>query len=120
MLTLRCILLVVLATSRGVFVGIEQPTSSIITEYGPLKKLQKLLQLGGLWFHTRFWMGLYGSRSLKPSQSFGTAVFLAGLKNRLTKLKRQKGKWTSKGIVKKSKRADGSIAVSSTQLLFFV
>lgn len=65
----RALLLVVLATARGCYTLLEQPSSSMLKFYPDLVRTGKLIatHLGGIW----------NSVALSPSQTFSHLVFIA-------------------------------------------
>ncbi len=69
-LLVRFILLSMIAISRGCHVVIEQPESSLMTRHPRVLALQEKM---AQWSQVRFWMGLFGGISAKPTKLFGTA-----------------------------------------------
>ncbi|CAJ1425207.1 unnamed protein product [Effrenium voratum] len=72
----RALLLVVLATARGVFVALEQPASSTMKFFPDLVRTGKLIKkhLGAdYWDEQFFWMGTWGASTAKPSRLWGSA-----------------------------------------------
>ena len=69
LLASRYVLLALIAHALRVFWCVEQPSTSLLPHY---PRMKAALEVCGPSFHTRFWMGLYGHWSAKPSKVFGT------------------------------------------------
>ncbi|CAL1141668.1 unnamed protein product [Cladocopium goreaui] len=106
-LAARFCLLALLAIARQVYWGGEQPGTSvaILLDYVEWVMNCNRSMIGFLPSTTvRFWMGLFGHRSLKRSYVFGSLPWLhmISVQSKVTEQDRQKFKWNSSGVVKKT------------------
>jgi hypothetical protein len=114
----RMVLLFMLACARGVYFCVEQPGTSVMLSFPLLQQLLDRLgqatlgRLGQptLAFTERFWMGPYGASSLKRTQVFGSAYFLASaVRNHL--VRKQMLKYSSKGVTTRTVSPTGRMQV---------
>jgi hypothetical protein len=82
-MTARFVLLCIVCVARGAYFAIEQPGTSSMARFPPVRRLLLWLLSRGCCKMSRFCMAAYGSLSLKPSMVFGSApdtqTFEAGL-----------------------------------------
>lgn len=91
-ITMRLVLILMIALSRCCHVLIEQPRSSLMPHFGPFISLaQHLLNKFGLeWSKTNMWMASWGAKSPKPTTLFGVAPWAYLMYRKLTKQARER------------------------------
>ncbi|CAJ1365204.1 unnamed protein product [Effrenium voratum] len=107
LLCARNCLLLLLCACRQVWWALEQPSSSVAPLLPYLRWIRHINRcMDGLVPATlvRFWMGLFGSTSVKRSLVTGNApwVHMLATASHITKADREKHQWSSAGIVKKT------------------
>ncbi|CAK8991889.1 Uncharacterized protein SCF082_LOCUS2851 [Durusdinium trenchii] len=117
LLAARYALLVLVCLVRQVHWITEQPVSSVAMYLPYLEvALHTARQMLGFpaGLLQKFWMGLFGSRSLKRSVLFGSAPYIHqfSLQHRVTAADREKYKWNSAGNTKLSRTKSGRKWVS--------
>ena len=105
----RVLLLLWIAECRGVFIGLEQPTSSVM-EHVP--KFQDMLKcrrrsLGPLW-RVRLSLGYYGAESSKPVFVYSNFKWVEQVSEYTTRVQLPK----SEGVVTRTVNMDGRLQVS--------
>lgn len=96
------------ASMFGIYFIIEQPTSSILWQH---PRIQQMFQrLGTQVINTHTYMGMYGGDSEKGMKLYGTAPFLAELKDTMDK--KVAAKLPQKELVKRTRLSSGRISIS--------
>ncbi|CAL1174247.1 unnamed protein product [Cladocopium goreaui] len=80
----RLMYLMELCYRKGIFYVVEQPISSLLFQYGPMRKM--LRRHGACRVTT--WLGAFNAQTLKPVVLWGTCPFLEKLIAQPSKLKR--------------------------------
>ncbi|CAL1170066.1 unnamed protein product [Cladocopium goreaui] len=113
----RYAMVVLVCLVRQVMWVTEQPASSV-APFLPYLEVALYTARQMLGFPAgllqKFWMGLFGSRSLKRSALFGSAPYITqfSIQNRVTSEDREKFKWNSAGNTKLSRTKSGRKNVS--------
>ncbi|CAK8993448.1 unnamed protein product [Durusdinium trenchii] len=111
----RALLLLLLATVRGVYTVLEQPGTSTMRYYPDLKAVAAAIQkhLGGKsWLTQYMWMGAWGAPTLKPTRVWGTPPWICNLYAKPSKSLRKKLLANSKRLkitFKKTKNGQTSV-----------
>mmetsp|Transcript_37947 Transcript_37947/g.90762 ORF Transcript_37947/g.90762 Transcript_37947/m.90762 type:complete len:218 (+) Transcript_37947:2-655(+) len=115
LLAVRWVLGVVVALVRRCQWGCEQPSSSLLPYIGAVRFLMQI-NIFGLGFPpahiVRFWMGHYGSSTMKRTMLFGNMTWLHQLAEAQTLDPAKRASWNSTGVVTRKRRADGTVAVT--------